>query len=194
MTWPGYWCLPSYPSPSVGSLKVISGSILKLAGAPSCMHEPRFLEYPTGQYPITLAKCAPKNVSKQHHGTAYGPLKQSLTIPAQTLTENYCWCLDWICEFMSLQMCLLWKFSMLVWSLLCQCCQRRGLHHAAERTSGKILHEFLHLPWSTTHKGEQHQSNTIINGIVTYMGLVWRIIFGSRFDDCVYWHYNYSWL
>jgi hypothetical protein len=51
-------------------------------------------------------------------------MKQCSTVSEQTLSENCRWCLDWIvlCGFTSLQMCLLWKFSMqflvrLAWSL-----------------------------------------------------------------------------
>jgi hypothetical protein len=44
-----------------------------------------------------------------------GPVKHFLTLPAQTLIENCCWCLGQIVlyGFMALQMCVLWKFSVL---------------------------------------------------------------------------------
>jgi hypothetical protein len=66
MTQPRYWSLSSYPLSSTGSPKVVCGGITDI-GWGNIMDEPHFVEYPMGQYPITLTKYAPKNVGNQCH-------------------------------------------------------------------------------------------------------------------------------
>jgi hypothetical protein len=85
MTWPGYWSPPSSPLSSAGSLKVVYSGIPEV-GWGTIVHERHFFKYPVGQYPITLARCAPKYVGKLSlWGKTYGPTKQSWTVPAHTL-------------------------------------------------------------------------------------------------------------
>lgn len=77
-----------------------------------------FIKYLLVQYPITLAKWAPRNVHciLSVWGKIYWPTKQSPTVSAQTLIENCCSCPEWIvlCVFVSFQMYQLRKFIMLL--------------------------------------------------------------------------------
>jgi hypothetical protein len=76
----------SYPSPSVGSLKIISSDVIEI-GWDSIMLEPCFVEYPAGQCPATLAKCAPNNDGKQRH-QIYGTQRMDLRESLQQYSPN----------------------------------------------------------------------------------------------------------
>jgi hypothetical protein len=60
----------------------------------------RFVEHSTGQYPLTLTVCVPKKVTEQRRWVCEAKhmdlWNNSPKIPVQKLTENCCWCLDWL--------------------------------------------------------------------------------------------------
>jgi hypothetical protein len=76
----------SHPSPSVGSLKEISGGIKKWVGGPL------FVQVSSATMLIALAKSGPKMTAAPLSlwGKMHGPTKQLPTILAETLIENFC--------------------------------------------------------------------------------------------------------
>jgi hypothetical protein len=96
-----------------------------------------FLEYPAGQYPVSLANCPPANVSKQHHWMYE---RQNIwayeTVPNNTSpnTEYCCTCLDWIvlCGFTSLQILLIIEIQYAIPSETCSVSEE---HMAAKKGS-----------------------------------------------------------
>lgn len=81
-TWPEYWTLPCHPSPSEGSLEVISVGVNWNELGHHHARTICFVEYPGGKYPIKLAKSTHKKKVVRQILLAH---KDSQQYPAQTL-------------------------------------------------------------------------------------------------------------
>lgn len=105
-----------------------------------------FIKYPVSLYLVTLAKCPPKNVMRQHHWV-HGAKPSSLSKSSQQYQPKY-----WELLLTSGLNCTVWvhvtpNYRNLVCSSLqnllrkwwVHSCWRKNLHHTVERTPDTIL-------------------------------------------------------